>query len=780
MLYSFDVFDTLITRTTALPTGIFALMQERLLHDEAYGDIPIYIRGNFYELRIHAEELARTNYQKNGVDDVTLEQIYEAMATNGCLEQADLERFAMLERELECVNVVGIEQNIARLRSLVQAGEHVVLISDMYLDGVTIRKMLQRADPVFSDLPLYVSSDYRKGKYSGQLYDLVREQEMVSFAEWHHLGDNQQSDVSVPAGLGIQAEHFSYASLAPVELDRLEGHADEVYTELCIGAARNARLLKKLQGPAVIGSALGGPILFAYVQWILKECERRGIRRLYFIARDGYISKRIADILIRQWNLDLTTAYIYGSRKAWRLPSYSGQKGELRKILAWSYPGRIISPQHLARTLYIPYQELKKFLPLEYRGDDVKLSYIMLCKCVEALEEQEDFRRFYLKLRRPERLMVEAYLQQEIDVQDADFAFVDLGGGGLTQGCLAELMRGFCDYPVRTFFFKMDRINLMKNCIYYNFLPSKLKDDLIIEMLCRAPNGQTEGYIEESGQIIPVLKHGEGELIAAHGYDDYVQGIEAFVREFSVLADERHLSVQISLLLQYMDYLMSRPDSMVLDFIADMPNSVTGREKKVIGFAERLTKQNIRDVFLFHVDEPCDKYYKGSDLTLAQLRCTAVQKRKIRLYQEKRQQIIERFYRIMHHELVRKKGYWEEIFGDVPLYCLGKRFAIYGAGKWGKRLYPGLCSEYTSVVGWLDKNYLRLRGDIPELTGSMDTVSTLNFDIIIIAIADEKIMQKVRAELMGYGVPDDKILWMQDIRARMLALREEIGPYLSV
>ena len=50
MIYSFDVFDTLITRTTASPLGIFALMQERLQRERAENGLEDYVIDNFYEL----------------------------------------------------------------------------------------------------------------------------------------------------------------------------------------------------------------------------------------------------------------------------------------------------------------------------------------------------------------------------------------------------------------------------------------------------------------------------------------------------------------------------------------------------------------------------------------------------------------------------------------------------------------------------------------------------------------------------------------------------------
>lgn len=54
-MYSFDIFDTLITRRTAAPKGIFMLMQGIMRKTGGY---PPFLTENFYELRVGAEELA--------------------------------------------------------------------------------------------------------------------------------------------------------------------------------------------------------------------------------------------------------------------------------------------------------------------------------------------------------------------------------------------------------------------------------------------------------------------------------------------------------------------------------------------------------------------------------------------------------------------------------------------------------------------------------------------------------------------------------------------------
>ena len=51
-LYSFDVFDTLITRRTATPTGIFALIQRELNIKPEFNNLPSYIKKDFFQIRI--------------------------------------------------------------------------------------------------------------------------------------------------------------------------------------------------------------------------------------------------------------------------------------------------------------------------------------------------------------------------------------------------------------------------------------------------------------------------------------------------------------------------------------------------------------------------------------------------------------------------------------------------------------------------------------------------------------------------------------------------------
>ena len=217
MLYSFDVFDTVITRKTATPQGIFLLMQRELVNKKSYNDIPEFIRQNFCELRIGAEKMARYHYVRNAIEDIKINEIYEALKTTGFLSDSQVERLISLEKHMELQNVVPIKKNIDEIKRLKSENKSVVLISDMYLDNTFIKTMLLSVDEIFKEIPIYVSSDYLKSKSSGNLYKIVSRKTGSDFGDWKHIGDNVPADILAPQKLGIKVQKYDYEELWSVE-----------------------------------------------------------------------------------------------------------------------------------------------------------------------------------------------------------------------------------------------------------------------------------------------------------------------------------------------------------------------------------------------------------------------------------------------------------------------------------------------------------------------------------------------------------------------------------
>lgn len=756
LLYSFDIYDTLITRKTATPEGIFALMQKQLEESEAYADYPERLTHNFYIIRLQAEKVARNTYITGDIYDITLLQIYECVRLTSGLSEEQITRLIQLEIETELNNSLPILENIGRVRNLIENGEHVVLISNMYLETNIIRKILVQMDTVFQKLTIYVSGDIGKTKGTKTLYTYVQEQENIEYTNWYHYGDNKVLDVDIPGSMGIHAEHFGAPDLYEWEKNILRGRENNSELQIMLGISR--RINKGIDMPFAyqVGSGYSAEILLPYVLWILQESIKKGIQKLFFIARDGYILKKIADILIDKYKYSITTAYLYGSRKAWRLPSVTPEEFDLQEFFRWNYPGQIYTYQRFAEILGLTMEELKQFLPF-IKEEPSELSRPFVQEIMKILvEQQEQIAAFICQKYKQENIAASSYLCQEIGDGTINFAFVDLIGSGYTQKCLADLMEGFYQEPVRTFFYRLDYCKNSDRNINDAFFPNRIKMGNVIEILCSAPHGQTNGYEYADGFWIPMLGEDEGQKLVAYGFEDYIKGIDVYIREFTTWFLKEPFELQdLEILELYFNYVAEARNQKLYDYIADMPYGITGQEKAVTSFAPRLSDKQLSQIYFWHKGEPIKKYYTGYSLEFSLARLSDKQKKKRQFYEKHSEDTIVKWLR---KRIVRPKtkvcSHRYELIAD--------RIILYGAGKKGRQLYQQLTlgkQYHTEIIMWVDKDYQKHREDKLDVQPP-ENISGANYKQIVIAVASKKIAEEIKESLADGGIAPSKILWI--------------------
>ena len=758
-LYSFSIYGTLLTHGTATHEGIFALMQEALKKEPWRSRLPEYVRENFYELRLHAERNARfvscVQWKKG---DTTLVSIYEALGNIGFLSMNDLRALADLEKRIALEQTSGATQNIAYVRKLLSQGEQVVLMEDTYWDHATVSQQLSKVASDLASLPIYLSSECPANKRDGSLFWYVREKEGANISKWEHVGSNHENDVTMPEKIGIRTRMVESEPLLPIERDCLAGNMANATVQQVIGISRN---LRAAQGsgktvPWQIGSSEIGPLLYAYVRWVLQDAMERHLRRLYFIARDGYILQQIADTIIAVQGLPLETYYIYGSRSAWRMQSYDGGPGSLRRLIAVYFPDRITSVAKFSHILRIPLEDLLPYLPQEYHKTGRHWSKGDVAICVQHLEDNESFRVWYKERMRPNRERVVAYLRQEIDVSGGAFAFVDVLGGGYTENCLAELMSDVHAGDNLMYLLRTDAIYSHPRCVFLNFLPTKTKGELIFELSCRALHQQTEDYRKENGRMVPVFSKDSSEPLRAYGYEDFLKGVRDYAKARAVQKDAGSV-VDLSWFSYYLSSLVEHPDEKTLAFFGDMPYNTTGRNSNVQLYAPRLTKQNIRDVYLWHADKPWEWYYPGNEIDFALLRCTSEEQRLIQRYKKNRTAILERYERFTRKKLPRPSyDFKQQLRTMLPLFA-GRRIVLYGAGKYGRRVHRYLHLSGHEPVQWLDKGAARLQAQGRPVDGDMTLLGQVAYDVVLIAVLDKQVAAHIKEEMSDLGVPENKI-----------------------
>lgn len=637
-LVTYDIFDTMLTRMTATPKGVFALMQYYLIHNKKYSDKSKYLKENFYELRVNAEACARNALCTKEKAEITLNDIYSTLNLTDEMSYGTMQELKKLEEDIEYLVSVGIQENIQDFLERMRNKDKLAYLSDMYLEREFVRKLLFKADSRLSDHKIYISSMYNKTKASGYFYNFVKNENRIKFSDWKHTGDNPQSDIANAEKFGICTKLYEKSTLLPWEEDMLLGKENDVYFQLALGASKNARINyeNSLNMAFNVGTSIGGTVLYPYVRWFIDKAKRMGIERLYFVARDGFVLKKIADVIIEKNQYKIKTSYIYGSRQCWRMPAITADEKEFERLFNESLPHFVNSISDIADIFQIAKDVLIQYLPSVYQVKNSNLSQADVLAIKTSLVKNAEFRKLICNLQSEKRERAIAYIRQEVDSTDDKFAFVELNGSGFTQYCLSRLMNTYYNGRICTFFFKLNSVNKYTNerIKFISFLPNNMKSAHVLEALCRAPHGQTIDYNLENKRYIPVLDATEGISLLEYGYLDYVRGVEMFS---DCLADaEKQIGISVltsALSIRGLEYIVKHPHQAILDFIGDIPFGATGREKELGTFAPKLSDQQIKRIY-----DKCEKIqivYNGASFDMSLLRCTEKQLRLKEKYMKK-------------------------------------------------------------------------------------------------------------------------------------------------
>ena len=602
-LYSFDIFDTLVTRPTATPVGIFSIIQNQMIINDKFSDYPLILRKNFFTIRRETEAFARANFKHNyNSSEIMLDDIYKIIQNNYSLSNEQKDRLQEYEVQTENNNLLPIEKNIARVKELIEANKKVVLISDMYLSSNILRKILTNIDPIFANIKIYVSGEIKLNKSSGELYKYVREQENVEYWNWMHVGDNKKADIKQAKKFGIKAVQFKYPKLMDYEKKALLSHflaEENLDFQLSIGLSKLNRLQSQDKSKVYnFGCSYAGPILYGYVNWILEQAERRNISTLHFIARDGYILKLIADEIIKIKNLDIKTKYIYGSRKAWRIPNESNIDEYLQCMFDEYHNSFSIS--FISERLDLPINEIKKYLTKHYNNEKI-LDEQEINKVTEELIQNDEFKKFVIKQNKPKLLLLEKYIKQTVDFENKCIAFVDLHGTGRTSDLLADIITKISGKSITTFYITSAReMSAKNNSNKVCYLATIQYRHFSIELLCRTTDGQTIGYKEDNSEIIPILESFNPQKLEAWGINNYIDGIISYTRNISTFEARNNTVINLlTLYKNYITYLKNNLNKNTADIIGSIPYITVGKETDMEECAKQFHKNEFIKMLLF-------------------------------------------------------------------------------------------------------------------------------------------------------------------------------------
>lgn len=313
---SLDLFDTTLGRLCHTPEDVFSFLEADYIHE--FG--PAFT--GFAEARRRIDSKARrTAWESRQSEEISLPEIYQLLLRehpDWPLTPADL-----AEREMAWERRLLYPQDRARraIQCARQLGKQVIFISDMYLPEDFCRAALRQHG--FTDFDhLFLSSSIGKLKHTGNLFHHVLEQLQIPPNRILHVGDNPHSDQRMARKAGLQTVLWPKASSLLPRFPRnpwTNAPADHPAHRFLLGlSARGCLREGDMQDPFWyrIGYQFAGPLLTGYTRFLIEQLQNRGIPKIAFLSRDGYILQQAYQILSQGLPDCPEPVYLHASRRA--------------------------------------------------------------------------------------------------------------------------------------------------------------------------------------------------------------------------------------------------------------------------------------------------------------------------------------------------------------------------------------------------------------------------------------------------------------------------------
>lgn len=516
--YSFDVFDTCVTRGFAHPRDLFYELGLRLAPTSVENKERHKFAVRFQSLRIRAEKRAHKIAQP--YQTVTIKDIYEQLHLPRDLS-AQVRELIHAEVEIERENIYPIPAVVSQVRHLRKSGNRIIFISDMYLPSSVLAPILIDCGVMEKGDALYVSCDVGVSKHDGQLFHHVLKVEGLEATQLIHSGDNLHADVRMASRANIKACHIRDGMLTAQE-DRMAGRRLPRHRSrsFLAGLARRLRLsvvadadhedkpLDHLRHRIVV------PFLLAYIVWVLDHAKRHGLRRLYFVARDAEILFRMAQTLQGNGD-DLELRYLYGSRRAWLPPSITPDNTDWRRFPVT--PGQSNSRHDITVRMGLDddlRETIRRYLSCSGTEWSKHLPHDQASRFLDELMRNASTRKMVVLSAARERDVALSYFRHEGLFDDIPWALVDAGWSLNSQAALKRILDigGERHHAPKGYYLALTRDHLEETQagIAYPFIPKvgslfSRRRVIIEHCFLTSTHATTRSYQMKGNQPVPVF-----------------------------------------------------------------------------------------------------------------------------------------------------------------------------------------------------------------------------------------------------------------------------------
>jgi FMN phosphatase YigB (HAD superfamily) len=549
---SLDVFDTALTRGCGPPSAAFLMLGRQLSRRGLLPSTP----EHFARARVRADR--EVWFRSGGLDaPVVLEDFYAELCRSLWLDPKTIPLLVNAELQLEATLLRPVPQTRQLIDRYAASGARVVFITDTYFPRQFIEDQLRRSGLWVTDARVFASSEYTTSKAGGGLFDQMTCELGLDPRDVVHMGDNRHSDVAMPRTRGLRAVHLGRGELNRYE-SCLAGHQYDTagLSAALAGASRLARLRVDADGPLErpirdVACGVAAPFLVAYVLWLLKRAHQLGIKRLYFLSRDGQVLVEVARTMASKMAIEMDLRYLYASRDSTNLAA-TVHAGE--EELGWIERDLDdLTVQQLLARFDISAADLQERLPNLPVSLNSAAGSSDVHQIWRALSGTDAGRSLVLYRAAQRRSVVMSYLRQEGVLDNVPGAFVDFGGVGSQMRALHSLtVLGGGQRP-RLFLVGLDDpaaagLSVPESdpdwlvdteCYLYDHrrrtgMRRRRGFGTLVQMFVAADHGTVTGYARRDDMVVPQLQPDIDDEVIRWGLATFRAAVAAFVHHLEL------------------------------------------------------------------------------------------------------------------------------------------------------------------------------------------------------------------------------------------------------
>lgn len=616
---SFDIFDTLLLRPLYSPVDLY-----KFVGKVAATLVPSMTEETFVDMRMLADAKAREIAgERLRFEDITLAETYK------CLEKiADIDfqtAQSIMQAEIEVEKRFCYPRNTAK--QLFQLAKHlnkrIVVTSDMYLERDTVENLLV-SNGYDGYERLFLSSEQRKLKRTGSLFDVMIKQMGVPAWKIVHIGDNWESDIVAAKQKGISTFHLPKATMTMENkfANIFTGNSLSFYLSRNNTLAEQTQLTKDLSVRCMLGVVANklfdnpfvpfneqsqynadayhtgyatlGMHMFALARWMLHTAQQKGYKKIVFLARDGLLAKQVFDLVAQSTGVQIETEYFFASRKALLPYSVENAQDLFFTYEYFNLNEKVHTGRKILQLLSPVLLPLTDKLAADYKQDGVDIDEYITDKAqfmsfMRAVAKHS----FDIETCNKARTQMRRLFQQHFTENCATF---DIGYSGKLQKIICKL----ADRKVDVFYLHSNGYttqevaqNLFETHCFYDFTPTI--SAIIREFFISKKQPACIGY-EVGDTLKPIFEDRTFAYDETYAIERFQQGALDFCKDFLKAFPEatsmplRNLDAS----LPFENYLLNAPylDREVFDTALEEDDIYSGYQQK-----------SICDIWSWHIDD---------------------------------------------------------------------------------------------------------------------------------------------------------------------------------